>query len=185
MEIEGTWPKDDLRRAFTDKPILFSSPMVRAIQDGRKTQTRRVVKPPPREWFGKEWIEAKYKCPYPVGTRLWVRETFHHGTKDDIIYKADGDSGYLKWTPSIFMPRWASRINLEVTATRAERLQEISEEDAKAEGCLLYYDAPNRVDRRHPKYSENFHTFWDSINGKKYPWRANPWVWRYEFRRED
>lgn len=155
----------------TERPILFSAPMVRAILDGRKTQTRRVVKVKPdaelhfgagRFYFLED--EKKYiHCPFGVpGDRLWVRENWHpdppvngkwdyYGFTDGelynfdqlpkkyknpkhVIYQASWDGSPLKWCPSIHMFRWASRITLEVTAVRVERLQEISEEDAKAEG---------------------------------------------------
>lgn len=153
------------------KSILFSGPMVRAILEGRKTQTRRIVKPQPdAEGLSKlidgPWIyagEKTYRCPYgQLGYRLWVRETFYYeehmhdvtaGAPDlpdgrfshRCIYRADNPDypvnigvGPHGWRPSIFMPRWASRITLEITDIRAQRLQEISEEDAKAEGVELW-----------------------------------------------
>jgi len=156
-----------------EHPIIFNTEMVKAIRDGRKTQTRRLINPQPKQinndfdgtW---EWKEKgqyfddltlastmRETCPYRVGQRLWVRETFRLfslagvGDKEEIVlrYKAGGLSkGILtkginypfkfdKWRPSIFMPRWASRILLEITELRVERLQNISGEDAKAEGA--------------------------------------------------
>jgi hypothetical protein len=145
-----------------ERPILFSAPMVRAILDGTKTQTRRVVKPQPYqsefepdtlhingltkkgEFFSastniEEFIK---RCPYgKVGDQLWVRETFNGTWCEEVIYKADGDSakaaGYEKepkWKPSIFMPRSFSRIQLEIIDIGIERLQDINEEDAISEG---------------------------------------------------
>lgn len=155
-----------------ERPILFSGPMVRAIREARKTQTRRVVKEIDPDEFvsSNEADNLALCCPYgAVGDRLWVRETWQ-GNQGDIRYGADGDSlhGYNGWRPSIFMPRWASRITLEVTGVRVERVQEISEEDAQAEGVA------HRCD---------YKVVWDAINGKKYPWSSNPWVWVIEFKR--
>ena len=159
-------------------PILFSSPMVRAILDGRKSQTRRVVK-------------SLHLCPYgEKGSILWVRETFVALSKDNILYRADDrypDSiTPLKWKPSIFMPRWASRITLEITGVRVERLQDISEEDALTEGCENYlcggYDFSYHGYECKPAVA-NYRRLWDSINGKKYPWKSNPLVWVISFRR--
>lgn len=160
-----------------ERPIIFNGEMVRAILDGRKTQTRRVVKPAivnamdaPR---GTQDIAAGYPfierpsgdmvsvvdlCPYgQPGDRLWVRETWGysaklpmsaHSTKDDWTwiaypelraYKADAPKGNWCWKPSIHMPRWASRITLKVTGVRVERVQEISNGDAMAEGVYEWY----------------------------------------------
>lgn len=137
-----------------ERPILFSAPMVQAILDGRKTQTRRVVKVDQNKYVedgvwksGDEymahlfmdysaWHQAKIKCPYGIkGDYLWVRETFwkegHY-----VRYRADGrhTSEYARWKPSIHMPRVASRIDLLIKDVRVERLHDISEEDSKAEG---------------------------------------------------
>ena len=192
-----------------ERPILFSAPMVRAILEGRKTQTRRVVKPQPFSgWYPSQctngWgfchpqgeAPAKlFQCPYGVpGDRLWVRESFQPLLADGVkwpdadyetgegyainyvatggvkeFYDCRNDEAFCsRVTPSIFMPRWASRITLEITEVRVERLQEISREDALAEGCGFRF--PPSV-------------LWDSINGKTYPWAANPWVWAVSFRR--
>ena len=151
-------------KALKERPILFSTPMVRAILDGRKTQTRRIIKPQPyvlnstsaelNQLF-KDGLMHR-ACPYgKIGDLLWVRETWAdltegYGTPWErfnlkppfIWYKADGDqpdigngaSQLESWKPSIFMPRWASRITLRITNVRVERLQDISEMDAIAEG---------------------------------------------------
>lgn len=180
-----------------ERPILFSGAMVRAILDGRKTQTRRIVKPvrgferhnictPSMMadpwavwWHGSEFdrVGCSQECPYGrPGDRLWVRESFtHFGPR--YIYRADypGDFTPISdgiggpWKPSIHLPRAASRITLGVTDVRVERLNNISAEDAKAEGC----DSCTPYDQ--------FRALWDSINGKTFPWASNPWVWVVSF----
>lgn len=205
-----------------DRPILFSGPMVRAIFDDRKTNTRRVIKNYPEYgiqpcYYSKTgWAKsnergsctcAPFPCPYPAKTKLWVRETHHvlsagykDGTGREIVYKADDPDFPYGWTPSIFMPKWAARLWLEVVNVRVERLQEISEEDAQKEGvdfdtCMScgysYFDCILQGDhhlcRESPIYPRparsDFMDLWDSINGKKYPWSSNPWVWVIEFKR--
>lgn len=198
-----------------ERPILFSTEMVRAILAERKTQTRRVVTPQPDELhysgmvddrqFARFWSPGEYKhtatitdvrCPYgKPGDMLWVRETWRYWgsieapTKAHIAYKADGDLAG-RWKPSIHMPRWASRINLQILAVRVERVQEIGELDAEREGVSddplvpthfpYYDDTPGST--RSPV--ESFRTLWDSINAKRgYEWDGNPWVWVVEFRR--
>ncbi len=183
-----------------ERPILFSGEMVRAILEGRKTQTRRVVKPQPCEmnvWHGAIYdgeidlnktpcMEPK-KSPYGVpGDRLWVRETFCTGSFYDcfqedgvICYRATGgnatESDCAAWRPSIHMPRRASRITLEVTGVRVERVQDISEDDAKAEGVSL-----EKWDSYRVAYAE----LWSDLNAKRgFGWSVNPWVWVIEFRR--
>lgn len=176
-----------------EKPILFSTEMVRAILEGRKSQTRRVIKPQPDgeikanipyEFYGTKteriFTDTKaYLAPCSVGDILWVRETW---AKDDTYYyKADGSCGSRcgKWKPSIHMPKEAARIWLEVTDVRVERLQEITEEDARAEGAL-----PTREERGYNCCRDEFITLWDSINSKRgYGWDTNPWVWVIEFER--
>lgn len=174
------------------KPILFSTPMVQAILEGRKTQTRRVIKPQPEEWKqlfstddtkfpirkkaqGFELIKSKYN----KGDILWVRETFAEITNGHnetfIEYKANGNTGDWKWKPSIYMPKKAARIFLEVTNVRAERLQDITGEDSVNEGVPNGPYAINPV--------TNFKKLWDSINSKRHPWESNPWVWVYDFER--
>ena len=129
-------------------------------------------------------------CPYGVpGDRLWVRETFYsNGMCKNTMschYRATynglftPDTVPWKWTPSIFMPRWASRITLEITGVRVERVQDISEEDARAEGIPDEYRAGHRI-----YYRPRFKTLWDSINAKRgFGWDSNPWVWVVEFKR--
>lgn len=176
-----------------EKPILFSSPMVKAILDGSKTQTRRVIKPQPI-WIGDPSVQFKtqdcnpkgiIKCPYgQPGDRLWVREKFSYPTGYSYVggiwYWADGqpDKGdWIKPKPSIHMPRWASRITLEVVSVRVERLQDISESDSRAEG-VRYSEEEIRP------YTCAFVDLWDSINAKLgYGWDVNPWVWVVEFKR--
>jgi len=178
------------------RPILFSAPMVRALLDGSKTQTRRVVKPQPMrdKWPFPPANDADRKgmlelCPYgQPRDRLWVREA--HRLVDctctetcrvpgNVWYEADC-SGYRnaslnRLRPSIHMPRWASRITLEVVSVRVERLQDISRGDAMAEGCPF----PNMAKGDDPRkwYSD----LWDQINGLG-AWSANQWVWVVEFK---
>jgi hypothetical protein len=223
-----------------EHPILFSTPMVRAILSGQKTQTRRVVARSNSiigeggdwdklEFSGKHtWVdkpgcfeqpyitEARIDTGFPdangvknyqylhvpydfvnegvvyrvypryqPGDRLWVRETWAdlaEGTGDPdqhpkIIYKADATHEWSEqvWHPSIFLPRLFSRITLEITAVKVERGQEISELDAINEGI------PNGAYAVNPKTS--YAKLWNSINGKKYPWASNPWVWVISFKR--
>lgn len=209
-----------------ERPILFSGPMVRAILAGRKTQTRRVVKPSPglqRKWLQPEtlhqganarlaWADGRLGAqfdhpaggpltwvPSPHGARgdrLWVRETWSFIGDQGIwelsqaarwnctpIYRAD-DAVADRWWPSIHMPRWASRITLEITDIRVERLNEISLQDVWAEGCevrqfwLFGADAKRRQEIGAGVYRQ----LWEEINGAG-SWAANPWVWVIEFRR--
>ncbi|HTG26085.1 MAG TPA: hypothetical protein VK681_39170 [Reyranella sp.] len=202
--------------AVRERPILFSSPMVRAILDGTKTQTRRVAfKDDPRDhnpWLCEgRWQDGDemLRCPYgQPGDHLWVRESFFdHGEIERqpvaldarIEYKADpwdreGDGEAGPWKPSIHMPRWASRLTLEITAVRVERLQEISETDAQAEGihgltdeavCEYQRQLDRAGDPEVPQVNnrDTFHYLWDSINAKRgFGWATNPWVWVIEFR---
>lgn len=196
--------------------------MVRAILDGRKTQTRRVMKPQPSPnshdmmmWRkGRQWMEhlsplQKSLCPYgQVGDRLWVREAWRvEGKHTDsyspaniganrvhfgrIEYEASivwDKSIYGKLRPGIFMPRWASRATLEITGVRVERLQNISEKNAKAEGVIPELDDFDH-DSLHADYDGEqayrmaFERLWDSINAKRgFGWDANPHVWVIEFK---
>jgi hypothetical protein len=199
-----------------EHPILFSGPMVRAILDGRKTMTRRAVKPQPRgdwsaqcfsdtnndgkiwKWFSNPLNSVSlamldwFPCPYGQPEDwVWVRETFaapfqHLDGPEGrtVFYRADGekqDDG--NWSPSIFMPRWASRITLEITGVRVERLWEISECDCDAEGVTLPPSELYPYINRSYKLKDQFRALWESINGKKYPWKSNPWVWVIEFKR--
>lgn len=245
-----------------ERPILFSGEMVRAIIEGRKTQTRRVVKPQPvpaparaAKWDDEQWLwesnsgktgifhPDRFKCPYgAAGDEIWLRETWKYsGWSEDgepfVSYKADGLEQFIeglnipdgwqervsdvwaelstdvncsidgkaadrKWRPSIHMPRWASRIKLEVTGVRVERLQEITAEDALSEGvestedCLfLNYSFKTAhpphgtkiVDEYHRLRKfispvDSFRTLWQSINSPD-SWKENPWVWVVEFSR--
>ena len=189
---------------MNERPIIFNSPMVRAILAGTKTQTRRAVKPQPAADLGymmgysqqyaiqcgEDWPDDardRVRCPYGApGDRLWVRETWGHWgmiepESDCIIYRADADQSGIVWHSSIHMPRWASRILLEVVAVRVERVQDISEADALAEGMLL--EEKWTPDLRYPARAA-YAKLWDEINAKRgYPWAANPWVWVVEFKR--
>ncbi len=174
--------------------------MVRAILAGTKTQTRRVVKDrhiaaaPPVAFF--QYLREN--CPYGVpGDRLWVRET--HATNshgDRAYYRADchqrgkdwirpmGEGAEIcigRWTPAIHMPRWASRLTLEITAVRVEQLQEIGEADAVAEGCAGGHGAIKGY-AYNATPQEHYRALWESINGAG-SWDANPWVWALSFRR--
>jgi hypothetical protein len=186
-----------------ERPILFKSAMVWAIQAGQKTQTRRIVKLPPLQpWqvYSKGWhfIESNHsiddcnnyiagfgdgrgtiiniKCPYgkPAfapfnlpADRLWVRETWGLTVEDTVCYRADEPRSIVtRWRPSMFMPRWASRITLEITAVRVERLQDIGEADARAEGVTAVCA---------------YRKLWEKIHGPG-SWDANPYVWVVEFR---
>jgi hypothetical protein len=172
--------------------------MVRAILDGRKTQTRRVVKGRDvrvgpiavlhrvKRSDGDMWEQLN--CPYgQPGDRLWCRETWAPSypgvTAPPFHYRATFDpaefAGMIRWKPSIHMPRWASRIMLEIVSVRVERLQDITEADAKAEGCPGFDGDFREV---FPPVRE-FRNLWDSINAKSHPWDINPWVWRIEFKR--
>jgi hypothetical protein len=185
-----------------ERPILFSGPMVRAILSGSKTQTRRVVKPPRGAEFEIEFgwpvvecfdLEMRpIPCPYGTeGTRLWVKETFadteqagDHPADAYYVYRADDPDWETcegwRWRPSIFMPRRASRITLEVTDVRVERLQAISEADAMAEGCTHHHDPGGDGQN----VIEQYAYLWDAINAKRgHSWAMNPWVWAITFRR--
>lgn len=178
------------------KPILFSASMIRAILSGRKTQTRRIIKPQP---------EPLPKCPYGgIGTTLWVRETWRSAlseTHQCYAYRADlkyrcgkaipkGSENISPWKPSIHMPKDAARIFLEISEVRVERLHDITEDDALDEGIEeLNGDGPNRYtihmpqDNAHynaPTAKEVFQTLWQSINGEE-SWENNPWVWVMSF----
>ena len=234
-----------------ERPIIFSGDMVRAIIDGRKTQTRRIVKSDvavfledivdrecapvftrdrrasvqddgaiarPERYSGviccvrpeiPDMPTIIGMCPYgQPGDRLWVRESFceafsnyeEGGEQTTVYYRADGQEvvvddgdgyaetnkdGTLKspWKPSIHMPRWASRITLEITDIRVERLQDISEEDAQAEGAPLELGVLERtILGAKARYRSGFVRLWESINGPG-SWDANPWVWCVSFKR--
>lgn len=207
---------------MAERPIIFSAPMVRAILAGRKTQTRRVLKPQPvadASWAGGWRVDSKKvsvsvqsfnerggrclpgdssPCPYTVGDTLWVREAWAlvprtayrcsegvqqtlrpNDDHDAAIYRAsfDRSSGGCRWRPSIHMPRWASRITLRVTNVRVERLHDISEEDARAEGAeRMYMDDDGKFYQHHTgTYRTGFAGIWAHIHGPG-GWAANPWV---------
>lgn len=190
-------------------PILYSTQMVQAIFEGRKIMTRRKVKlsfHPDTVYVTRihpfEDIYLPYdkfdrttgngiKCPYGnVGDVLWVRETFSNIglTKNIYTYKADFPNATWKWKPSIFMPKAACRLFLEITEVRIERLHEISEEDAISEGILIdeegmeCYDYENKIYRLWPQGS--FESLWQKINGAE-SWNANPFVWVISFKQID
>lgn len=193
-----------------DHPILFSAPMIRAILDGRKTQTRRVLdawcdEPPAFVEDGVVTALDENDRPYrwprtnAVGDRLWVREAWaplsaltHNdpgaqALADRGFYRADNgtvESEISRWRPSIHMPRWASRITLDVTGVKVERLLDISEEDAIAEGVERdgdgWRDYLNLCGQPFDDPRESFEMLWYSINGIN-PREANPWVTAYTF----
>lgn len=205
-----------------ERPILFNGPMVRALLDGSKTQTRRVVKPQPvtdLRFVGGAFIdqpkikksiavEAPYvhgACPHgQLGDRLYVRETHMDCGPNGVWYRADYDGpephiSVGRWTPSIHMPRWASRITLEVTSVRVERLQAMEgqtafESDALKEGIHRIHHGDGEysyhVTRTEPHPNnwtdpcDAFRDLWDSLNAARgYGWVLNPWVWVIEFKR--
>lgn len=227
---------------MADKPILFSGPMVRALLDGRKTQTRRIVKAggrlpdfcgprgctdDPMCWGWEDadhgdWVTLETEpgqrlgwrdttAAHRPGDRLWVREGFFYAPPsayglsvgiDQAVDPTDPDraavyregfdrSGRPIWKPSIHMPRWASRLTLTVTDVRVQRLQDISEDDAIAEGCRPFFDEENAEPMKGPNGCEHrmaplrgpvddFRRLWESINGDG-AWGSNPWVVAYIF----
>lgn len=173
-----------------ERPILFSAPMVRALLDGTKTQTRRAwpTQPPPGVpigWVPGETSAGRYG---KRGDRLWVRETWaaphqYDGHQPAHIpaltrwhYAATEERGGLRWRPSIHMPRVASRMTLQITDVRVERLQAISRGDAMAEGCPFANMAAG------PDPRAWYADLWDAINGAG-AWDSNPWLWVVEFHR--
>lgn len=230
--------------SIKERPILFSAPMVRALLEGRKSQTRRALKPQPT-WhntdhptmiggtavFGviaDDYPKSDWKCPYgQPGDRLWVKETWqifrpdsatpilgrmkeHPGGIVCMSYAASEGGRIAEyphakrfngpWRPSIFMTRWASRILLEITEVRVERLQEISEVDAIDEGIIsvrnpewdlkhfkewkLSFDAAVGQRKKPPlgpTPKQAYRALWKDINGAG-SWDANPWVWVIEFK---
>lgn len=220
-----------------ERGMIFNGEMVRAILDGRKTQTRRIMEVQPKsEQFGLlritdstrrgdigkyHWSESNaignhvrsklFSCPFGgVGDRVWVREAFRvHSRATDVatlVYKASERNSWTeqthrvpvavcnkpatpeKWTPSLHMPRWASRILLEITDVRVERLNAISEEDARAEGiidggCLNCGEPePCGCANPEPDATDAFAYLWQSIYGQE-NWNADPWVWVISFKR--
>ena len=184
--------------------MIFNGGMVRAILEGRKTQTRRPVKVPHidrdamcelsgNELAG-ELSAGNYRnSPHgKPGDRIWVRETWARYNIDqdshDMAYRATPPADWPeegRWRPSIHMPRWANRITLEITCVRVERLNSISQEDAQAEGMELTgwrptYSDPDSGGEVWTPY-DNFAQLWESIYGEE-SWKANPWVWVIEFK---
>ena len=182
------------------KPILFSTPMVQAILDGRKTQTRRVIKingcpiTSPKESLEltKEGLiyhsfcsmSGYYKLLYQPGDILWVRETWSKDENGEYVYRTnygttEDDSfppSMFKWKPSIHMPREAARIFLKVTNVRVERLQDITEDEAIKEGAKAY--GQNNCSGTSARIA--FAEIWDKTT-TEYEWRTNPWAWVIEF----
>lgn len=195
-----------MEKRMKERPIIFSGSSVRSILEGRETVTRRVIKVQPHglgAWIrqGIKWMfpnvcpHTTVNCPYgQPGDRLWVREAWSRVGNTDpgyLTYRATypeclppglervpadiRDVGY-RWRPSIHMPRAASRILLEITDVRVERLQDISDEQALAEGV-------DQTNTSIPGYArQRFQDLWGSINGTG-SWDANPWVWVVEFKR--
>lgn len=220
-----------------ERPIIFSAPMVRAILEGGKTQTRRIVKLRPDQsvygngqvhpavskiehrsggYFGFEAPEAvkdsyvttfpffTIRCPYgKPGDRLWVKESIYYNADSGKRFRYDDGqllshrvSSQLKYRhySSLFCPRAASRITLEIADVRVHRVREISEDDAKAEGSYLHRCSCPEMQRK-PRspieamfrqthchiHGEEFSSLWDSINGKG-SWESNPWVWALTFK---
>lgn len=207
-----------------ERPILFRGPMVRAILEGRKTQTRRLVRPQVPEGYLYDELTGLFVAkgsllglirsyPYGVpGDRLWVREKLEWNTSKGLdrgylCYGADGakvkgipaDAKPVtrKGLPGMFMSKWARRLWLEIVKVRVERLQDITEADAKAEGFAAEGDpeemdveSPDGIDRgAGPGYFSprthiaGFMRSWDSHNAAPFDWTSNPWVWVVEFRR--
>jgi hypothetical protein len=220
---------------MTERPILFSAPMVRSILDGRKSQTRRLVRGTPANCFPMKGADGRPNgeffvshpnvervgnsgilCPHGApGDRLWVKEGLRRGPPHYVVvgapgpedgscdesptieYASDGATvGFVdpacgwepyQWAwkrarlPSIHMPRWASRITLEIVSVRVERLQDVSEEDARAEGVepAPFCKAGRPTGLEHVEAFENL---WSDIHGPG-SWEASPWVWVVEFRR--
>lgn len=197
---------------MTERPILFSAPMVRALLAGTKTQTRRALAPDLFISSGGAVVRMasagpattgirEAHCPYwrAPGDRLWVRETWAVPHRYDHLgpsnipplgvpthYAASEERGGLRWRPSIHMPRWVSRITLEVTGIRVERLQDISEADALAEGIVQTcggYGLPAGEHYHAADPRQSYFSLWESINGPGSV-EANPWVWAVSFRIE-
>lgn len=188
-----------------ERGMIFNGAMVRAILDGRKTQTRRPANPTTANLLDlqAQYPHKKYNisCPFgAVGDRLWVRETWAEAgasAPDLKLYRANYPehvpSHYenvtlekdVRWKPSIHMPRWASRILLEIADVRVEQVQSISQADAIAEGAPRSHPSIDAVSQDHgfPDFSRSwFGQTWQSIYGAE-SWQTNPWVWVIEFKR--
>lgn len=181
------------------RPILFNTEMVRAILEGRKTCTRRVLKQPfevhPNGYITKSRGNERlcpYIPPYQPGDILYVRETWCKGSygneKEKYYYKADDNNFFCTWHPSIHMPKEAARIWLKVTDVRVERLQEITDDGAKAEGANWKNGKNVGWEEKMRRTAvERFAEIWNSTIKKsdldRYGWDVNPWVWVVEFER--
>ncbi|HID1059785.1 TPA: hypothetical protein ACXDFA_004240 [Enterobacter roggenkampii] len=205
---------------MTERGMIFNGEMVRAILDGRKTQTRRIMKNQPAgdypdtpalirsvdggfQWYGHYGESSIFNCPFgAVGDRIWVRETWAEAgasAPDLKLYRANYPAHVpthyenvppaedVRWTPSIHMPRWASRITLEITGVRVEQLKSISEDEARSEGGARLREGFWK--HYQPGWTQHqlsargsFATLWDSIYGSG-EWDRNPWVWVLEFKR--
>lgn len=207
-----------------EHPILFSTAMVQAILEGRKTQTRRIIKDTTPHWANDAYREhciRSIRCPYgKPGDRLWVREKYrkYHVTKPDSdeidldhevfefaadkgifpipmqdgdgfqMYNKDGSEKMIPWRPAIHLKRVDARIFLEITNVRVERLQEISKDDAIAEGINPevtgddFYENYAKIGYRWIDAVPSYRSLWESINGPG-SWEVNPWVWVIEFKR--
>ena len=218
MQSNPTIANAMLAEAFSVKPILFSTPMVEAIAAGRKTQTRRIIKFP-KDFTGEVYNNAPYGLKYSSNLYgdtiqrlayalpddiLWVREKwrknevptgfpFHHYADDTIYTDRDNE----KWKPSLFMPKEACRLFLKVKSVGVEKLQDISHEDAVAEG-IEYIDIEEPFTMGYKLYGkhripdllgrkavtgtsiESYQTLWESINGRE-SWDCNPYVWVVSF----
>jgi len=199
-EIEHKIEAEGLEKV--EKPILFNTEMVKAILEGRKTQTRRIVKPQPKNYivschysstgFAGTDTEGRCRCsseeykpPYNIGDILWVRETWSPVwvIPKRYLYRASPEdvpeNTPIKWHPSIHMPRKAARIFLKVTDVRVERLQDITDKDAKAEGIKYpVVDSFNNI--LDNGYRLAFSDIWNKLYKN---WEENPWVWVVEFER--
>lgn len=223
--------------AIKERPIIFSGGMVRAVLDGRKTRTRRVVQPQPVDidevgpylqrmiyrgeigFADRDYILCRYGEP---GDQLWVRETWAPANEGGAVWFRAGVPVYragrrrtgewspydkiygleipegIKWRSPRFMPRWTSRINLEITGVKAERLQDITDGDALAEGIERFDYGPDSYNPSVRQYAYGleklalgvmdftaksaYRKLWDNLNAKRgYPWDANPWVWVIDF----
>lgn len=168
-----------------EHPILFSGPLVRAILSGEKTQTRRLVRGRALEMIERDSHEL-LPCPYGYEKdRLWVRETWGYDQDGPhtslVLFRADRDDLGIRWRPSIHMPRWASRISLEVTEVRVQRVQEITDEDADAEGTTPLCRCNEGCDICARSPVDYFQDTWDSLAPEGLKWADNPWVWAVSF----
>jgi len=215
-----------MQATVKERPILFSAPMVHAILNGTKTQTRRIVKPQPPDdidalhgndfrnrapysiecddgrltgQFGFQYDDQVWTCPYgQAGERLWVRETWRrivtglNAGKCDYYADDPGASGlgFMPWKPSIHMPRKDSRINLEVTGVRVERLHSIGKDGRKAADVLAEGITREQIDQQAKWFHADdapalaYAALWNKINGDG-SWESNPWVWVIEFKKAE